>query len=74
MQLKDAIKDTNKSLSKLMRKDVTEVSEAIILYKKSILSFIYGPRKVFFVVGVVIAMTFLPILYILAVLIRVLKK
>ena len=74
MQLKDAIKDTNKSLSKLMRKDVTEVSEAIILYKKSILSFIYGTRKVFFVVGVVIAMTFLPILYILAVLIRVLKK
>ncbi len=74
MQLKDAIKDTNKSLSKLMRKDVTEVSEAIILYKKSILSFIYGTRKVFFVVGVVIAMTFLPILYILAVLIRVFKK
>ena len=74
MQLKDAIKDTNKSLSKLMRKDVIEVSEAIILYKKSILSFIYGTRKVFFVVGVVIAMTFLPILYILAVLIRVFKK
>ena len=74
MQLKDAIKDTNKSLSKLMRKDVTEVSEAIILYKKSILSFIYGTRKVFFVVGVVIAMTFLPTLYILAVLIRVFKK
>ena len=74
MLLKDAIKDTNKSLSKLMRKDVTEVSEAIILYKKSILSFIYGTRKVFFVVGVVIAMTFLPILYILAVLIRVFKK
>lgn len=74
MQLKDAIKDTNKSLSKLMRKDVTEVSEAITLYKKSILSFIYGTRKIFFVVGVVIAMAFLPILYILAVLIRVFKK
>lgn len=74
MQLKDAIKDTNKSLSKLMRKDVTEVSEAITLYKTSILSFIYGTRKIFFVVGVVVAMAFLPILYILAVLIRVFKK
>lgn len=74
MQLKDAIKDTNKSLSKLMRKDVTEVGEAITLYKKSILSFICGTRKILFVVGVVVAMAFLPILYILAVLIRVIKK
>jgi len=74
MQLKDAIKDANKSYRKLLKHDHWELRESLSFYWQSVKDFCYATKNLFVFILNISALIIASLLYPIAVLIRVFKK
>lgn len=74
MQLKDAIKDTNKSYKEILKHDHWELRESLSFYWQSIKDFCYATKNLFIFIFNISVLIITLLIYPIAILIRVLKK
>lgn len=74
MQLKDAIKDTNRSYKDLLKHDHWELRESVRYYLQSAIDFLYASKNLFIFILNVLFLAITILFYPIAIIIRVFKK
>lgn len=74
MKFKEAVKDTNKALAQLITHDHWELSLAFNLIKQGLKEVVKGFYFLLRWLFVLVTLPFIPLLYPIAILIRILKK
>ena len=74
MRFKEAVRDANKAAMVYLKHDHWELTEAISFYKQSFDDFWYGTKMFLYWLVFAISYLFFPILYPLAIIIRMVKK
>ena len=74
MRFKEAVKDTNKGLMGFVKHDHWELKDSYTFYKQSIRDFCYATKLIVRWLLALCAFPLIPILYPIAVFIRLIKK